>query len=254
MGGRPTTAMNIVCFPNCLSIDILKEIMRGGAEKVKEAGAVLVGGHSIEDDEPKYGLSVMGLVRPDKVTANSGARVGDLLILTKPLGLGIINTAIKADMVDSNTYERAVFTMSYLNKDAGEAMNEVGVIGCTDITGFGLLGHALEMAQASNVSFEIFSDSLPIIKESVELAKMGIIPGGAYRNEAYISEKISFSDKVPQEIRDIMYDPQTSGGLLIAVSKDKADTLLEILSKNNKTEFSLIGKVIEKTEHFIKVN
>ncbi len=253
MGGRPVTAMNIVCFPTCLPIDILKEILKGGADKVKEAGAIVVGGHSVEDDEPKFGLSVMGMVHPGKVTANSGAKPGDMLILTKPLGIGILNTAIKADLTDEGVYKKAVDVMSYLNKDACEAMMKVGINGCTDITGFGLLGHGYEMAEASNVSLEIWSDYIPIIKESIELAKMGIIPAGAYNNEGYIGEHVRFDKSIKQEIRDIMYDPQTSGGLLISVPEENSEKLMEELRKNNKTDFNIIGKVKTKGKYSIEV-
>lgn len=253
MGGRPITAMNIVCFPTCLPMNILKEILRGGADKVAEAGAIVVGGHSVEDEEPKFGLSVMGMVHPGKVTANSGAKPGDMLILTKPLGVGILNTAIKAGITDETTYKKAVESMSYLNRDACEAMMKAGINGCTDVTGFGLLGHAYEMAEASNVSLEIWSDYLPIIKESIGFAKMGIIPAGTYNNEGYIGKHVHFAGSIKQEIRDIMYDPQTSGGLLISVPEENSEKLLEELRKNNKTEFNLIGKVKAKGEYAIKV-
>lgn len=253
MGGKPVTAMNIVCFPTCLSMDILKEILRGGAEKVKEAGALVIGGHTVEDKEPKYGLSVMGMVHPDKVAANSGAKEGDMLVLTKPLGLGIINTAIKADMADADTQAEAVRIMSYLNRDACEAMLEAGINGCTDITGFGLLGHAYEMAEGSGVTIELWPDLLPIIKKSVEFAKMGIIPAGAYKNEGYLKGKIDFKNRPRQEITDIMYDPQTSGGLLISVPEGNLNRLLELLGKNNRTDFSLVGRVKKRTDHAIEV-
>ena len=253
MGGRPITAMNIVCFPTCLPMDILKEILRGGANKVAEAGAIVVGGHSVEDDEPKFGLSVMGMVHPGKVTANSGAKPGDMLILTKPLGIGILNTAIKADLTDEGTYKKAVESMSYLNKDACEAMMKVGINGCTDVTGFGLLGHAYEMAEASNVSLEIWSDYIPIIKESIDFARMGIIPAGAYNNEGYMGEHVYFAESIKQEIKDIMYDPQTSGGLLISVSEENSEKLMGELRKINKTDFNLIGKVKTKEEYAIEV-
>lgn len=253
MGGKPVTAMNIACFPSCLSTEILKEILRGGADKVMEAGAVIVGGHSVEDDEPKYGLSLMGMVHPDKITANSGAKQGDMLVLTKPLGIGILNTAIKADLTDENTLKKAVEIMAYLNRDASEVMLEVGINGCTDITGFGLLGHAFEMSEASGVSIELWSDYLPIIKESIEHAKMGIIPAGAYNNEAYLDGRVHFAEEIPQEIRDIMYDPQTSGGLLISVSADKLDRLMDGLKKKLKTDFNVIGKVKQKGEYAIEV-
>ena len=245
--------MNIVCFPTCLPLDILKEIMKGGADKVAEAGAIVVGGHSVEDNEPKFGLSVMGMVHPGKVTANSGAKPGDMLILTKPLGIGILNTAIKADLTDESTYKKAVDVMSYLNKGACEAMMKVGINGCTDITGFGILGHGLEMAEASNVSLEIWSDYIPIIKESIDFAKMGIIPAGAYNNEGYIGTRVRFAESIKQEIKDIMYDPQTSGGLLISVPEERFDKLMEELRIRNKTDFNIIGKVKAKGKYSIEV-
>lgn len=253
MGGKPVTSMNIACFPTCLPMDILREILRGGADKVMEAGALVVGGHTVEDDEPKFGLSVMGMVHPQKVAANSGAKPGDMLVLTKPLGVGILNTAIKADMVSGDIYKKAVETMSYLNKDACEAMLEVGINGCTDITGFGLLGHAFELAQGSGVSLEIWSDCLPIIKESVELARMGIIPAGTYKNEGYLSGHVHFADSINQETRDIMFDPQTSGGLLISVPEEKLEKLMESLRKRNKTDFNVIGRVKLKGQYPIEV-
>jgi len=253
MGGRPVTAMNIVCFPTCLPMDILKEILLGGADKVAEAGAIVVGGHSVEDDEPKFGLSVMGMVHPEKVTANSGAKPGDMLILTKPLGVGILNTAIKADLADEGTYKKAVESMSYLNKDACDAMIKVGISGCTDITGFGFLGHAYEMAEASGVSLEIWSDYLPMIKESIDFAKMGIIPAGAYNNEGYLAGHVNFAGSIRQEIKDIMYDPQTSGGLLISVPEEHSKELMNELRARNKTDFSIVGKVKEKGKYAIDV-
>jgi selenide,water dikinase len=179
--------------------------------------------------------------------------VGDRLILTKPLGVGILNTAIKADLADEATIGKAVECMSYLNKDACEAMVKVGVNGCTDITGFGLLGHAYEMAEASNVSMEIWSDHIPILKESIDFAKMGIIPAGAYNNEGYLSGHISFTGGIRQEIKDLLYDPQTSGGLLISVPEKHSEGLMEELRARNKLEFSLVGKVIPKGEYSIEV-
>lgn len=253
MGGKPATAMNIACFPNCLSTDVLAQIVKGGADKVKEAGAIIVGGHTIEDNEPKYGLSLMGFIHPDNVITNAGVKPKDVLILTKPLGLGIMATAIKADLLDKKAIEKAAFIMSYLNKDACNSMLEIGVNGCTDITGFGFLGHALEMAKASNVTFEICSDKLPIITESIELAKMGIIPAGAYKNRSYVGDKVVFSDSVNQEVKDILFDPQTSGGLLIAVDERKANGLLELLKSNNRTEFSIIGKAKDKDDYFLEI-
>lgn len=253
MGGKPVTVMNIVCFPNCLPIDVLTEILKGGADKVKEAGAIVVGGHSVEDDEPKFGLSVMGMVDIDKITANAGAKPGDLLILTKPLGVGIINTAVKAAVASKEAAAKAIETMAYLNKDAAEAASQVGVNACTDITGFGLLGHAFEMAEGSNTTIEIWSDLLPIITECIELAKDGIIPGGAYNNRKHLKGKVVFKSKVVQYLEDIMFDPQTSGGLMFAVPEEKAEGLLQLLKTNNKTACAIIGKVKEKTEYPIEI-
>lgn len=253
MGGKPITVMNIVCFPNCLPLDILTKILKGGADKVAEAGAIVVGGHSVEDDEPKFGLSVMGMVDIDKITANSGARPGDLLILTKPLGLGIINTAVKADVASKEAAAKAIETMAYLNRDAANAAAKVGIHACTDITGFGLLGHAYEMAEGSNTTIEIWSDLLPIIRESIELAKDGIIPAGAYNNRKHLEGKVLFNNRPAQYLEDIMFDPQTSGGLLFAVPRAKADELMLLLSQNNKTECAIVGEVKERTDYPIEV-
>lgn len=253
MGGTPVTALNIACFPGCLPGTVLAEILKGGAAKVQEAGALIVGGHTIEDNEPKYGLSVMGLVHPDRVVTNAGAQPGDILILTKPLGTGIINTAIKGDLADDAIYHENVSVMSYLNKDAGQAMLKVGVSGCTDITGFGFLGHAAEMAEAGAVTLEICARNIPLISGSVDLARMGIIPAGAYRNRDYLERKVQFAPGIEQEIADILYDPQTSGGLLIAVPESKHLQLLDELAATNRTPFAVVGRVCEKSDFTIQV-
>lgn len=248
MGGEPKLAMNIVCFPNCLNPRILAEILRGGADKVSEAGAILVGGHTVSDDEPKYGLSVSGFVHPNKVLSNSNAKVSDVLVLTKPLGLGIINTAIKADLAGKEVYEYAVKVMTTLNRFGKEAIDKVGgVHSVTDITGFGLLGHALEMAEGSSVTIKIDSGKIPIIKGATEFAKMGLIPAGAYSNRNHIGGKICFKNKIEKDIEDILFDPQTSGGLLISVEKEKAPQLLKELEKS-PTEYAIIGEVLEEGE------
>lgn len=252
MGGKPIMAMNIVCFPNCLSPDVLVQILKGGHDKVQEAGAILVGGHTVEDDEPKYGLSVTGFVHPDEVLANGGARSGDLLVLTKPIGTGIINTAIKGGLADEKSYDEAVKVMTTLNKYAKDAIDKVGVNGCTDITGFGLLGHSLEMAMASSVSLKIDHDKISLIEGALYFAQMGLVPAGAYKNEAYIGDRVKFLREIPVEKKDILFDPQTSGGLLISVSEDKVDKLLEEL-KNTPTSFSVVGEVLEKRDHYIYV-
>lgn len=253
MGGEPKLAMNIVCFPNCLNPSVLGEILKGGYDKVKEAGAITVGGHTVEDDEPKYGLSVTGFVHPNKVLINSNAKPGDVLILTKPLGLGIINTAIKGEMVDKSTYDEAVMVMSTLNKYAKEAIDRVGgVNSLTDITGFGLLGHALEMATGSSVTIRINHRNIPIVSKALEYAKMGLVPAGAYANRGYIGDNVFINEDVPKDMEDILFDPQTSGGLLISIPKEKGEQLLEEL-KSTPTKFALVGEVVEKKEHYIIV-
>ena len=253
MGGEPKLAMNIVCFPNCLSPDVLAEILKGGYDKVKESGAVIVGGHTVEDDEPKYGLSVSGFVHPDKILTNSNAKVGDILILTKPLGLGIINTAIKGEMADEKAYDIAVKLMSTLNKYAKEAIDKVGgVNSLTDITGFGLIGHSVEMAKGSNISIKIEHSKVPIIPQALEYAKMGLIPAGAYSNRNHSAGDIYIDAKVSKDIEDVLFDPQTSGGLLISVRKDKADELLKAL-EDTPTESAIIGYVTEKKDKYVIV-
>lgn len=253
MGGKPVTAMNIACFPSCLSTDVLREIIRGGADKVKEAGAVVVGGHTVEDDEPKFGLSVMGMVELDHVTPNSKAQPGDSLILTKPLGIGILNTAVKADIASKAAATEVIETMAYLNKDAAEAAMQVGVHACTDITGFGLLGHSFEMADGSQTTIELWADVLPILKECIVLAKMGIIPAGAYNNRKHLEGKVQFKSRLPQHIEDILFDPQTSGGLLFSIEESKAEELMKLLRQNNKTECAIIGRVKKKGDYPIEV-
>lgn len=246
MGGEPKLAMNIVCFPNCLSPDVLAEILKGGYDKVKEAGAVVVGGHTVEDDEPKYGLSITGFVHPDKILTNSNAKVGDILIITKPLGLGIINTAIKGELADKDAYDIAVKLMTTLNKYAKDAIDQVGgVNSLTDVTGFGLIGHGVEMAQASGVTIKIDHKKLPIIPQALEYANMGLIPAGAYANKEHTADDVYINEIVPKNIEDVLYDPQTSGGLLISVKESKAEELLEAL-KDKPTQSAIIGYVCKK--------
>lgn len=252
MGGEPKLAMNIVGFPTCLSPDVLVNILKGGHDKVAEAGAILVGGHTVEDDEPKYGLSVAGFVNPKKVLTNSNAKPGDLLVLTKPLGVGIINTAIKGGLADKESYDEAVKVMSTLNKYAKEAIDKVQVNSVTDITGFGLLGHSLEMAEGSSVTIKIDHKKVPIIEKAIEYAGMGLIPAGAYSNRGYIGDNIKIVNEIPNEIEDILFDPQTSGGLLIAVSKENVDLLMKELI-NTPTRYALIGEVVKKEDYHLIV-
>ena len=253
MGGKPLMAMNIVCFPECLELEVLKQILKGGADKAVEAGALLVGGHSVKDEEPKYGLSVTGIVHPEKVLANNTAKVGDYLILTKPLGLGILNTAIKADIASKEQYDMAVKTMVTLNKYAFEALDGLNISSCTDITGFGFMGHAYEMAKGSGVSLEIYSDKIPIIDGARELAGSGIIPIGMYSNKNYVEDDVELDEDIDETIEDLLYDPQTSGGLLVAIDEADVEKALESLSINTDDEFAVVGKVISKDDEAIYI-
>jgi len=246
MGGVPLIALNIVAFPNCLPIEVLGEILRGGADKVKEAGALLVGGHSIEDNEPKYGLSVTGTVHPDKVLANSSAKPGDVLILTKPVGLGILNTCIKEEMLDSNLVEEAIRVMATLNKVAAELMIETGANACTDITGFGLIGHALEMAEGSKVSIELDSHRVPVMEGALENARMGLVPAGTYKNRDYAGERVRIDPTISEAMIDVLYDPQTSGGLLISLEPERAQILEALYGEKLQTAFARVGRVTER--------
>lgn len=246
MGGEPALALNIIGFPNCLDPDIMAEILKGGASKVMEAGATIAGGHSVEDDEPKYGLCVTGFIHPDKILKNYGARADDVLILTKPVGTGIVNTAIKADMCSEESRSEAIHIMSTLNKYAKNVIENYPVSCCTDITGFGLAGHAAEMAEASDKTFIINSKAVPVIKDASEYASMGLVPGGSYRNREYFENRVSV-DNAEEQFVDLAYDPQTSGGLLFAVDEKYADSIMKELKTNLDTEFAIIGRVEEKT-------
>lgn len=251
MGGTPLFALNVVCFPASY-LDVLKEVLRGGNDKVKEAGAFIAGGHTIEDEEPKYGLSVTGIVNPRKVVKNSTAKPGDVLILTKPIGIGVINTAIKGEMCPPHVHSLAVDVMKYLNKDASQMMMEVGVNACTDITGFGLLGHAYEMASSSGVTIEFNKNAIPLIEGAKDLAEMGLIPGGCYRNKNYLKREV-YLENVEDVLADLMFDPQTSGGLLISVEEEKADELYQKLNKKLKFGAFIVGCVRKKQDYDIYV-
>lgn len=254
MGGEPIVAMNIVCFPECEDMNILKEIMRGGAEKVIEAGAVLVGGHTVDDKEPKYGLSVTGTVHPDKVRANAHAKVGDFLVLTKPIGTGIINTAIKGEIASNEDYQEALMVMEYLNKYPALAFKKVDVNAVTDITGFGLIGHLVEIAQGSHVTIELNAGEVPLLARAKEFASMGIIPAGAYTNMDYFKDKVQVDQQVEQSLLDVLYDPQTSGGLLISVPEERLETLLKELESSKALCHAVIGKVLPQEEKAIIIH
>ena len=254
MGGAPKLALNLLCFPSDkLPPQHVRAILEGGADKVAEAGACLCGGHTIEDKEPKYGLSVTGFVHPDRIMANSGAREGDLLILTKALGSGILTTAAKADILPDDAYQALIRTMTTLNAGAQRAMEGLAVHGCTDITGFGLLGHAAEMAQGSNLSLRLMAGTLPLLPQARELAQEGIIPAGAYRNRAHLEGKVSFHAAVPLDVADIMFDPQTAGGLLISVAPQDAERLLDALGQQGVQDARLIGEVCGAEDEYILV-
>jgi len=244
MGAKPLTALNIVGFPTCsLPLTVLQEILRGGATKVAESGAVIAGGHTIQDQEPKYGLSVLGVVDPQKIVTNGGAQRGDYLVLTKPLGTGIIATAGKGGLASAKAQESAAQSMVTLNKEAAELMVQLGPHSCTDITGFGLLGHAWEMAFASGVTLEIESKRLPLLTEAKEYASLGLVPAGAYQNREYLQGKVQFMEGISELEQDLLFDPQTSGGLLISFSPSKAEEFLTLYPKA-----VLVGRVVEESQ------
>ena len=253
MGGEPAVALNIVGFPNCLDPAILGDILAGGAMKVKEAGAVLVGGHSVQDDEPKYGLCVSGFVHPDKIFKNYGCRPGDVLVLTKQIGSGVVNTAIKAEMASASAIQEAQIVMASLNKKGKQVVEKYDVSACTDITGFGLLGHCVEMASASEVTFEIRVKDVAYFADAVDYAKMGLVPAGAYKNRGYSIGKVE-TGAVEEHYLDLLYDPQTSGGLLISVSPEYlSDMLSDFKNAGMDTAVSVIGKVADKSDRLIRL-
>lgn len=242
MGGTPLTALNIVGFPICsLGPDVLADILRGGLDKVAEAEAVIVGGHTVDNPEPKYGLSVTGIVRPSLVWTNAGAKPGDILILTKALGTGVLTSAAKAGMFPTGV-GAAIQSMILLNRAAADAASTFTIDACTDITGFGLLGHTYELAAASGVQVELYSHQLPFLPEAAAAASMGLIPAGAYANRDYLTQ-VTFDDDVPENIRDLCFDPQTSGGLLFSVPSSEADSLLEKLKKQGIAQAAIIGRI-----------
>jgi selenide, water dikinase len=251
MGGKPLVALNIVCFPLCLPIEVLGEILRGGADKVLEAGAVVVGGHTVDDNEPKYGLSVTGMVHPNKILKNYGCKAGEVIILTKPLGVGIINAAIKGDAASKEAYDKAVKVMAELNKYSAEVITNYDISACTDITGFGFMGHSYEMASASKVTLKFSKDKIPYIAEAKEYAQMGLVPGGAYRNKDYLKGKYSLNN-VPEWLEDILFDPQTSGGLMFSCSRADGEKIVESL-KNINIVAEVVGEVLPLEDKCIKV-
>ena len=254
MGGKPLTAMNVVCFPsNKLDMSILREILRGGLNKIDEAGAALMGGHSVTDQEIKYGLSVTGVVHPDKLITNSGTRIGDVLVLTKPLGTGVMSTALKNRLVDNEAFTPVLQSMITLNKKAAELMIELNAHACTDITGFGLIGHASHLLQEGETGIEFIFDNIPFFQGVVDFLKEEVVPGGLGRNRDYYSRQVDFKSRIPEYKRNLLFDPQTSGGLLIALPPSEAGILLEKLQKSGNSDAVIIGKIIEQPEHKIIV-
>lgn len=245
MGGKPLTALNIVAFPiSTLDKQILADIMRGAGDKLKEAGVTLVGGHSIDDKEPKFGLAVTGIVHPTKVRANAGSKPGDKLILTKPIGVGILTTSIKKDLLTEEEVTRVTQVMATLNKTAAETMEGFNVHGCTDVTGFGLLGHASEMAKGSGTGLRIYQNQVPVLPRVRELAEAGNVPGGTKNNFAHLEGSVTFPETMDQINQWILCDAVTSGGLLISVAGDEAEQLLKELVTTG-VEASIIGEVVE---------
>ena len=245
MGAKPLFALNIVGFPSKqLPLEVLAEILKGGATKAAEAGISIIGGHTIDDNEPKYGLVVTAVIEPEKVVTNAGAKPGDVLVLTKPLGIGIITTAIKRGIVSQETVDKAVEVMSTLNKAAAEAMVEVGVNACTDITGFGFLGHLHEMAKGSGVGAKIRLSQVPVLPEAWKLIAQGIAPGGTHRNLEYLLNDIVWDVSINKEAQLVLADAQTSGGLLIAVPPEKADRLLTALEQAQIPVVAVVGEIV----------
>ena len=245
MGGKPFLAMNIVGFPECLDQDLLVKILQGGADIVKKAGASMAGGHTVKDDEPKYGLSVTGFVHPDNLLTNSNAQVGDKLILTKPLGTGVIISAIKGGLEEGGLDNEAVKSMVELNDKPVEVLKEYKVNACTDITGFGLMGHLTEMVKGSNVQIEVDTEEVPIFDGAINYAQMGLFPEGGYSNKENYEEMVIKKYDINESIEDILYDPQTSGGLLISVPGQKASDLLIELFSLGVDKAAVIGEVKE---------
>ena len=253
MGGTPLTALNIVAFPSRqLSLEILVEILKGGAAKAEEAGVCIVGGHTIDDPEPKYGLAVTGLVDPQRVVTNSGAKAGCLLVLTKPLGIGIITTAIKRRLASAQLIAEVTRVMAALNRGAAEAMLEVGVDACTDVTGFGLLGHLWELTRASGVGARVYLNKVPVMGEAWGLVREGVVPGGTRANHQFLQEGVIWEDISPEE-QLLLCDAQTSGGLLIAVPPEKSGQLLQGLRREEALAVAVIGEITSDDPPHIRV-
>jgi len=254
MGGIPRTALNIVCWPQTgLPGEMLAEIIRGAAEKAREAGVVVVGGHTVADEEVKFGMAITGVIDPRRIVRNVGAQAGDALVLTKALGTGILMTAFKRDKLAEEPYQAAVRSMTQLNAAAASAMLKYGVHAATDITGFGLVGHALKMAEGSGVTIVFEESDLPLLPAVLEQCRAGMIPGGGERNREFYAPKVRISDEVSDEIATIAFDPQTSGGLLIAIPDQQSLALLAELQNSGHRDAAIVGRVTARREHPIEL-
>jgi selenide, water dikinase len=253
MGGSPALALNLLCFPNCLGIEVAGQILAGGADKCREAGVIVAGGHSINDHEPKFGLAVTGFVQLDHMLANAGAREGDALVLTKALGTGILTTAHKAELLDDAGVKVATDSMITLNKYAAEALDGLVARAATDVTGFSLMGHSCEMAEASDVTLEIDAASVPVMARAREMAAMGLIPAGAYRNRDFFGPRVSMGEEVPLDLSDVLFDPQTSGGLLVSLPQADAEAYVSKLQALGHPA-AIIGRVRPKSDLSVVVS
>lgn len=254
MGGTPTTALNIVCWPQSgMPAEMLVEILRGGTEKAREAGCLVVGGHSVADEEVKYGMAVTGLINPRRIIRNVGAKPGDALLLSKPLGTGILMTAFKRDRLPTDYYDAAVRWMSELNAATSRAMLAYDVHAATDVTGYGLAGHGFKMANGSGVTLRIEESDLPVLPGALELCAAGMIPGGGKRNREFFGPHVKISEEIAEEMGEIIFDPQTSGGLLIALPERDAIALLADLQRAGNTDAEIIGRVVEPGQFAIEV-
>lgn len=254
MGGEPKTAMNIVCFPQSgIEKEILAEILRGGGDKATEAGVAVVGGHSVADDEIKYGMAVTGVIDPRDIIRNVGAQEGDILVLTKPLGTGILTTALKKGHLSEEEYGAAVMSMSMLNAKAARVMRRYNVHACTDVTGFSLMGHSCEMAMGSHLTVRLQSQTLPLLPGALRLALAGYITGGCKRNRDYLADKVQVAASVPQDRNEVAFDPQTSGGLLMAIPASEAPALTQELLNEGVLAAAVIGEVRAPTEVWVEL-
>lgn len=253
MGGKPITALSLVAFPPKLGYSVLEEILKGGRDKIEESGAVVVGGHSLEDKEPKFGYAVTGIVHPEKFVTSKGVKIGDKLILTKPIGLGILATALKGGIIAEKEMMDAIDNARTLNKKASEIMMEVGVNGCTDITGFGFLGHLYIMLKASNKSALIYTKKMPIYLKALELAQIGFVPAGTHENKKFVKDYVEGEPTKDAVLMDILLDPQTSGGLLISVPSVKSDLLIQRLDEEGVKTKELVGEIVKGKESHIEL-